>query len=97
MYFVLFVVSSVTAGMILYDEYNWGDAWTCVGFFIGLFVTFFGVYLVGKKEEQGKPGVRERLLDDPHSIEVSIAEYNQSSVGDTEVDGGRARRCVVFA
>jgi hypothetical protein len=79
--------------MILYDEYNWGDATMCVGFFVGLAVTFFGVYLVGKKED-GKHGSRERLLEDNQTIEVSIAEYTDGSAGQTGDDGGRARRCV---
>ena len=89
MYFVLFVVSSVTAGMILYDEYNWGDATQCVGFFVGLAVTFFGVYLVGKKEIQNKQG-REKLLGDHNSIEVSIAEYPEGSA--SQYDDGIGRR-----
>jgi hypothetical protein len=90
-YFVLFVVSSVTAGMILYDEYNWGDATKCVGFFVGLAVTFFGVYLVGKKDTQMKQG-RENLLGDQHAIEVSIAEYPDESVEQTFDHVGRPRR-----
>jgi hypothetical protein len=82
--------------MILYDEYNWGDVTTCVVFFVGLAVTFFGVYLVGKKE-QGKHGSRERLLDESQSIEVSIAEYSEESVGPSAADGGRAQMYVLCA
>ena len=78
--------------MILYDEYNWGDAFMCVIFFIGLFVTFGGVYLIGKKEEQCKHGSREKLLDDSQSIEVSIAEYTEGSLDQNEADGMRAQR-----
>jgi hypothetical protein len=75
--------------MILYDEYNWGDATTCVGFFAGLAITFFGVYLVGKKEIQNKQG-REKLLGDHNSIEVSIAEYPEESAN--QCDDGIGRR-----
>jgi hypothetical protein len=78
--------------MILYDEYNWGDATKCVGFFVGLAVTFFGVYLVGKKDIASKQG-REKLLGDQHSIEVSIAEYPDENAGQIcNDDVGRPRR-----
>ncbi len=95
-YFVLFVVSSVTAGMILYEEYNWGDATKCVGFFVGLAVTFFGVYLVGKKDLHSKQ-VREKLLGDQHAIEVSIAEYPDESANKIDDDTRHPLRFVVFS
>jgi hypothetical protein len=82
--------------MILYDEYNWGDATKCVGFFVGLAVTFFGVYLVGKKDVPSKQSGREKLLGDSNSIEVSIAEYTDESSQQALDDGMRPRRCVCF-
>jgi hypothetical protein len=82
--------------MILYDEYNWGDATKCVGFFVGLAVTFFGVYLVGKKDAPIKQSGREKLLGDSNSIEVSIAEYTDESSQQALDDGMRPRRCVYF-
>lgn len=94
MYFVLFVVSSVTAGMILYGEYNWPDAWKCVGFFVGLCVTFVGVYFVGKKNElQIKQVDRDRLLGNSQSIEVSIADYTNRGCGQPCDEMRHSRRC----
>ena len=92
MYFVLFVVSSIAAGMVLYDEYNWFDAVRCVGFFVGLAVTFFGVYLVGKKDGQSQHSSREQLLGNGN--EVSIAEFTDESDG--PLGDERPRRCLLF-
>jgi hypothetical protein len=80
--------------MILYDEYNWGDATKCVGFFVGLAVTFFGVYLVGKKDVPSKQSGREKLLEDSDSIEVSIAEFSDGNSQQASDDGPRPRRCL---
>lgn len=47
-YYVLFVVSSIVAGMVLYHEYNWEKGYQPYTFFLGIFLTFSGIYVINR-------------------------------------------------
>jgi len=94
-YFVLFTLSTVCAGMVLYMEVDFGAAWRGVVFVMSIAVTFVGVYLIQDKrglefearrhvelheeEDERNRDVEERL--DAEHPPLSAASHLSSGVG----------------
>eukprot|EP00290_Baffinella_frigidus_P022656 CAMPEP_0180252882 /NCGR_PEP_ID=MMETSP0987-20121128/39288_1 /TAXON_ID=697907 /ORGANISM="non described non described, Strain CCMP2293" /LENGTH=1010 /DNA_ID=CAMNT_0022221681 /DNA_START=65 /DNA_END=3095 /DNA_ORIENTATION=+ len=77
-YFVIFTITTVTAGMVLYLEVNFGDWWRALFFVIGIVATFFGVYLINQRtaKEEDK---EEDEDDDEDGDEVEEEPLEEGS------------------
>jgi magnesium transporter len=82
-YFVIFTLSTVTAGMVLYLELNFGTWWRGLLFVLGILCTFFGVSLINQRKN--KDGAKEKEEEDEvdHNgvLEPLSGERGESRVG----------------
>mmetsp|Transcript_13539 Transcript_13539/g.31161 ORF Transcript_13539/g.31161 Transcript_13539/m.31161 type:complete len:351 (-) Transcript_13539:791-1843(-) len=69
-YYVCFNLCSITAGMVLYHEYTFGEDWKVAVFVLGVLVTCIGVFLINMKQQKGnKPGLHQSLIDEEADYE----------------------------
>eukprot|EP00290_Baffinella_frigidus_P017062 CAMPEP_0180197638 /NCGR_PEP_ID=MMETSP0987-20121128/4739_1 /TAXON_ID=697907 /ORGANISM="non described non described, Strain CCMP2293" /LENGTH=380 /DNA_ID=CAMNT_0022152583 /DNA_START=168 /DNA_END=1307 /DNA_ORIENTATION=- len=76
-YFVIFTMATVTAGMVLYLELNFGAWWRALFFVIGIISTFYGVYLVNHKH--GKNAAKEE--GEEEDVEEGEVDLQPMSAG----------------